>query len=603
MTEAEPTLEETGELEALVALAHREQNAGRLDEAAAVYRKILAAWPDVAEVHANLGLLLARQGNLDDAVAELERAVALKPELVQGHITLGEIFLQQDKLDQAVARYEQVLALEPDLAEVHYNLGSLLVRLGRLDEAAAHFERAAALRPDLAEAHNNLGIVRGNQGKLDQAMASFEHALVLRPDYAEARNNLGNALRQQGKLDQAAAQFQQAITLRPDYFVARNNLGNVLREQGKHDLAVAQYQQAIALAPDYAEAHYNLGFTQREQGQLDEAAANYERALALRPDYPDAQLGLAACYLVKGDYQRGWPLYEGRLRIPGFIAPHSLPRWTGQPLTGRSLLLLAEQGMGDTLHFVRYARMFKALGARVVLAVQPALGQLLASQSNVDEVFVLGSADELPRCDFCLPLLSAPGALGTAASTIPAKIPYLAADAKLSNHWRRELAKVHGFKIGIVWQGSRDYPSDHLRSIPLAEFAPLARLPGVRLISLQKGFGSEQMATADFPVIDLGSRLDETAGAFMDTAAAIRNLDLVVAPDTATGHLAGALGVPVWLALQFSPNWRWLLGRDDSPWYSTMRLFRQTRFGQWSDVFERMAKVAGARCSEPEMID
>jgi tetratricopeptide (TPR) repeat protein len=526
MTAANPAPGEPATLDTLVALAQREHGAGRLAEAEAAYRKILALRPDIAEVCANLGLLLANQAKLDEAAVQFERAVALKPDLFQAHLTLGELLQAQGKLDQAAARFEQLLALCPELAEAHYSLGGVLVRQGKLEEAAARFERAAALRPDLAEAHNNLG--------------------------------------------------------------------NILREQGRHDEAVARYQQALALWPEYAEAHYNLGFTLREQGKLEPAAAHYQHALALRPDYPDAQLGLAACYLAEGDYERGWPLYEGRLRVPGFVTPHDLPRWAGQPLTGRSLLLLAEQGLGDTLHFIRYARTLKEQGARIVLACQPALGRLLESHPDVDELFLLGSAAELPRCDFCLPLLSAPGTFGTDASTIPCDVPYVTADPELRAKWRAELAGIDGFKIGIVWQGSRDYPSDRLRSIPLCHFAPLARLPGVRLISLQKGFGSEQISTVDFPVLDLSDRLDHVAGPFMDAAAVIGSVDLVVTPDTAIGHLAGALGAPVWLALQFSPNWRWLRKRDDSPWYPTMRLFRQTAFGQWPDVFERMADALQA---------
>ena len=334
------------------------------------------------------------------------------------------------------------------------------------------------------------------------------------------------------------------------------------------------------------------------QGRLAEAAASYRQALALRPDYPDAQLGLAECYLLDGDFQRGWPEYEAQLRTPGFVPQHGLPRWQGEPLAGRSLLLFAEQGLGDTLHFLRYARAFKQRGARVVLAAHAALGRLLASHPDLDELFILGSAEEWPRCDFFLPLLSAPGVLGTDASTIPGEVPYLWADPALSEQWRKELAEIEGFKIGIVWQGSRDFHQDRWRSIPLADFAPLAGLPGVRLISLQKGFGSEQIAAVDFPVLDLSGRLDQAAGPFMDTAAVIRNLDLVVTPDTAIAHLAGALGAPVFLAVQFSPNWRWLLSRDDSPWYPTLRLFRQTAFGRWPDVLERIAQAAKARRSK-----
>ncbi len=333
------------------------------------------------------------------------------------------------------------------------------------------------------------------------------------------------------------------------------------------------------------------------QARPDEAAKFFEQALALRPDYTDARMGLAVCYLVRGDYERGWPAYEARLHIPGFLSQPNLTRWTGEPLAGRRLLLFAEQGFGDTFHFVRYARPLKERGARVVLAAQPALGPLLTSHPDLDELFILGSAADLPHCDFYLPLQSAPGALRTDASTIPCEVPYLWADPELTGKWRRELAATGGFKIGIAWQGARDFRMDRWRSIPLAQFAPLAGLPGVRLISLQKGFGSEQIATVDFPVLDLSGRLDDVAGAFMDTAAVLRNLDLVVTADTAIAHLAGALGAPVWVALQYSPNWRWLLDREDSPWYPTMRLFRQTTFGEWPDVFERMADAIQARRS------
>jgi Tfp pilus assembly protein PilF len=676
MTGASKTPGEPAELDALLALAWREIRAGRLDEAVAACRQILAIRPDVAEAHNALGIILAQQNQLDQATKRFEQAIALRPGYTEAHNNLGNVLLGQGKLDEAATRYQQALALRPDYAQAHNNLGNVLLRQGKLDEAAARYQQALALRPDLADALYNLGNILGSQGKLDEAAARFRQALALRPDYSAAHNNLGNVLLGQGKLDEAAAHYQQALTLRPDYIAAHNNLGNVLLSQGKLDEAAARYeqalalrpdlaetqnnlaytlkaqgklddaaarcQQALALRPDYAEAHHNLGVTLRAQGRLDEAAIHYQQALALRPDYADAQMGLATCYLVEEDYQRGWPAYEARLRVPGLVPKHSLPHWTGEPLAGRSLLLLAEQGLGDTLQFVRYARLLKARGARVVLACQKALGRLLESQADSrplkngtgseqhpanpdrhgdrgvpvpifqhaardgadshgpdwDELFILGSAGELPRSDFCLPLLSAPGALGTDASTIPHEVPYLWADPELTAQWRRELAAIEGFKIGIVWQGSRGYHLDRWRSVPLAQFAPLARLPGVRLVSLQKGFGSEQIATVDFPVVDLSSRLDEAAGPFMDTAAVIGNLDLVVSPDSAIGHLAGALGAPVWLALQFSPNWRWQLERDDSPWYPTMRLFRQTRFGQWSDVFERMANAVEARRSE-----
>jgi tetratricopeptide (TPR) repeat protein len=564
ITTAGQTSDSTIELDTLYDLAMREQHAGRFAEAAEIYRKILATWPGIAEVHNNLGTALCQQGQFDEALPQFEQAIALKPDLADAHNSLGNLLRQQGKLEQAVIRYEQALALRPDYVEGYNNLGNLLRQQGQLERAVALFEHAIALRPDYAEAHNNLGNVLWQQGKRQQAVARFEHALSLRPDLPEAHYSLGIA----------------------DWY------------DDKFDQAVARFEQAIALRPDYAEAHNNLGSTLREQFKLTEARQAFERLLALRPDSANAQLGLATCYLLDGDYDRGWPAFEGRLRLPGAAPQPKLPRWEGQPLAGRTLLLIGEEGFGDTLQFIRYARVMKQRGARIVLAAQMALGQLLASHPDLDELYLLGSGKPLPRCDFYLPLLSAAGALLRETSAIPCDVPYISADPELMKHWRQELAQIDGFKIGIVWQGSRDFLLDRWRSFPLAHFAPLAQVPGVRLISLQKGFGSEQIAKVDFPVLDLGDRLDETAGPFMDTAAVIRNLDLVVAPDSGVVHLAGALGAPVWAALQYATNWRWLRDRDDSPWYPTARLFRQTRHGAWPGVFERMAKAVQTQLSE-----
>ncbi len=265
--------------------------------------------------------------------------------------------------------------------------------------------------------------------------------------------------------------------------------------------------------------------------------------MALHPNLAEAENGLAVCLLMQGDFERGWPAYEARLRHRRGWPQPNLPRWNGEPLAGRKLLLVAEEGLGDTLQFLRFGRLLRSQGAHVTLAVQPALLQLLATHPDLDDVCRLGSAAELPTADFYLPLLSVPGVLGTTLSTIPAEIPYLSADAELKAHWREELSKIEGCKIGLTWQAWHDGRMYVRRSIPLAQFAPLARVPGVHLISLQKGAGSEQAKQVDFPVLDFGDRLDEAAGPFMDTAAIIANLNLVVSVDTSIVHLAGALGI------------------------------------------------------------
>jgi Flp pilus assembly protein TadD len=629
MTTANPTPGSAADLAALVAQVQHELRAGRLAEATAAYYRIIEIRPEIAEAHNDLGTLLAQQGRFDLAVARFEQAISLRPNLAMAYYNLGNVLGDLGRLSEAATRFEQAISFRPDYPEALNNLGNLLTNQGKFDQAVPRFEQALTLRPQSAELYNNLGNALSKQGKLDEAAARLEQALILQPDYAEAYVNLGNVFASQNKLDQAAARFERAIALRPDnpeahnnlasvlwkqdkfdeatvqvekalalwpdFAEAHNNLGNILASRDNLDLAAAQFEQALALRPDHVDFYNNLGKALLNQFQLDQAAARFEQALARAPDFADAECGLATCYLVKGDYERGWPAYEARLRLPEAPPQPNLPRWNGEPLVGRSLLLVAEQGLGDTLHFVRFAHAFKARGAKIVLACQAALRPLLASHPDLDELFILGSSKAWPHCDFYLPLHSAPFALRTSASTIPSEIPYLAADPKLTEAWRRELSAVDGFKIGIVWQGSRGYSSDRWRSIQLAHFAPLARSPGVRLFSLQKGFGSEQVAKVDFPVLDLSDRLDEATGPFLDTAAVISNLDLVVTANTAVAHLAGALGAPVWLALQFSPDWRWLRDCDDSPWYPTMRLFRQNRFGDWPDVFERITNAVRLR--------
>jgi len=508
---------------------------------------------------------------------------------------LAQTLLAQGKLDEAATRYEHALALNPNLVEALNDLGILLGKLGRPDASIERFQEALALRPDYVEAHNNLGIVLAKQDRLDEAAAHFEQAIYAKSDYAEAYNNLASVLWKQEKLDPAVARFEQAVACRPDYVDALTNLGGVLKDLGRFDLARQRLERAIALRPDHAEAYHSLGNVLLNECQFAEAAARYRQTLALAPQHVDAHVNLATIHLVAGDYPQGLPLYEWRLLAPGFSPPAHTPRWAGEPLAGRSLLLVAEQGLGDTIQFLRYARVFKQLGARVVLAVQGALVRLLTGHPDIDELVALGPLDALPQIDFYLPLLSAAAALSTTVDTIPRHVPYLWADRGLAEHWHQELAGIEGMRIGIVWQGARRYLFDRWRSIPLAAFGPLARVPGVRLISLQKGEGAEQAAQVDFPLLDLSDRLDATSGAFLDTAAVIANLDLVIAPNSAVAHLAGALGAPVWLALPSWPEWRWLEGRDDSPWYPTMRLFRQTEFGRWDDVFERMAAAVEAR--------
>jgi tetratricopeptide (TPR) repeat protein len=484
---------------------------------------------------------------------------------------------------------QQPLRPQPDSAGAHNTRGIALAQQGRRDEALSEFEQALRLDPGYAPAHNNLGITLGEQGKPGEALAHFREALRLRPDYPEAHNNLGMALGELGKPDEAVAPCREALRLRPDYPQGHNNLGIALVAQGQLDEAVAHFREAVRLQPDYGEALVNLGLACVQQGRVDESLRCYDHALQVRPDFAQAHLSRSMALLLLGNFEEGWREYEWRWRCkawPSPMPPFRQPLWDGGTLHGRTVLLHAEQGLGDTLQFIRFAPLVKQRGGTVVVACPPPLARLLGTCPGIDCVVPGGAS--LPDFDVHAPLLSLPALLGTTLATVPAAVPYLTADPQLVQHWRRELSSVQAFKVGIAWQGNPKHRGDRLRSVPLAEFAPLGRVAGVRLFSLQMGPGREQLPALAGPwdLTDLG---DRTSDDWMETAAQVRCLDLVVAVDMGVAHLAGALGVPVWVALPFAPDWRWLVGREDSPWYPTLRLFRQSEPGNWEAVFARLA--------------
>jgi Flp pilus assembly protein TadD len=461
---------------------------------------------------------------------------------------------------------------------------------GEHDRAEAVLRQILQAAPETFGAAHLQGLVHRARGDLDLAAASFKQVLRSRPDRAEVQLDLGIAYHLQRRLDNAAACYREALGLRPEYPQAHTNLGTVLQDQGNLTEAEECHRRALRIDADFFDAHFNLANALKEQGRDAEAETSFREALRLRPGFAGAHMNRGMVLLRLGRLEEGWSEYEWRFQqrqpAPRFL---DRPRWDGSAPRGQTLLLHAEQGMGDFLMFVRYVPLVRRLGARVVLECPPAATRLLAQGPEVDVLVPRGAP--LPEFDAHAPLLSVPGLMGTRLDTIPAGVPYLHADPGLVAHWRERLSPVPGFKVGIAWQGDPTYRWDRQRSIPLAQFAPLAALPGVRLLSLQKGLGVEQLELVEgwFEVDDLGGRLDEEHGAFMDTAAVIMNLDLVVSPDTAIAHLAGALGVPTWLALGADPHWPWMQGRDDSPWYPTMRLFHQRRPGVWGEVFSRMA--------------
>lgn len=462
------------------------------------------------------------------------------------------------------------------------------------------FRRIPSIRHADAGALQRRGLALGRRGRLAEAASCCQKALQLRPHFPAAHFCLGRVFARKHRWSQAVDCFETALRQRPKLPAVLNRLGLALAELDRWEEAIACYRKLLVQQPDHFLAHRILCKAYSHLGRLDDSLRHIEHALRLKPGHPESRVNRALLWLRQGEFARGWAEYEWRWQLTG-NPPRRLPQplWDGAPLAGRTILLHAEQGLGDTLHFLRYAAGLKESGARVILESPPALSRLLARCPGIDCLVTRGST--LPPFDVHAPLLSLPRLVGTILANIPARVPYLAAEPKLVESWRRKLAAYPGFKVGIVWQGSSRFPDDRLRSIPLSHFESLAGVKGVRLFSLQKNEGTEQLAgrANRFPVIDLGPKVDEAAGPFMDTAAIMPNLDLVITCDTAIAHLAGALGVPVWLPLSVSSDWRWRLNQEDSPWYPSMRLFRQKEHGNWREVFLRLTAALKLECRRP----
>ncbi len=523
-------------------------------------------------------------GNLAQAEQLYRQAVELAPNDPVTHYNLGVALEAQQLGEAAIDCYRRALQLRSDFFEAACNLGTALWAQGQLDEAADCFRRVITLRPEFSAAHVRLAHVLSARGLFEEAAASCRQALQSCPSNCDAWLRLGQSLCRLRRWDEAIESFRRGLQVRPHDPGLLNGLGAALGQLECFAEADACFREALGLKPDFPEAHYNLGNSLRDQGKTIEALACYEAALKLRPEYPAARFNRCLLWLLLGEYRRGWPEYIWRWRCPGAPARRfRQPLWDGANLGGRTILLHDDQGLGDFMQMIRFAPLVQRRGGVVVVECPLPLVPLLRGAAGIDRLIPAG--EPLPDCAVHAWLFALPGALGTTLETIPAHVPYLAADL-VKNHPRpRDSSHPRELRIGIVWQGSPTHQKDRHRSVPLAQLAPLARVPGVRLFSLQKGARIEESAGADFPVTDLAG----THAHFGETASAISNLDLVIGVDTSVIHCAGALGVPTWVALPFVNDWRWLLGRADSPWYPTVRLFRQQQPGAWQNVFESMA--------------
>ncbi len=532
---------------------------------------------------------LVQQGQVDRLVELLNEAVRQYPQEAEIHHLFGWAATQQRRYEEAVAHFREAVRLKPDAAGSQNNLGLLLLEQERLGEAIEAFKAAVGAQPNYVDGLTNLSLALARAGLCEHALFFLNEALKHDPRCADAHHYLGFCYLTLGRLEEAERHLAAALELRPGSGGYLSTLGLLREKQHRAEEATVLFQQAVNANPTIAEPWNNLGNVEAAVwGNYERALQYFNQTLAIRPLYADAKYHRGMVELTIGDFERGWADYEFRpTMFQKSRERYGRPRWNGEPLAGKTIVLHCEQGLGDTLQFIRYAQYAKRLGAMVVCEVQKPLMRLLANTPGIDSLLEEGV--ELPPHDFQIPLLSMANVLGIP----PQQAPYLFASAERLEFWKPRIAQIPGFKIGIAWQGAPLFKYDWLRSIPLAQFAPLARLSGHTLISLQKSDGVDQIAAnrETVPVVVLQPEIDTTAGAFMDTAAIMMHLDLVVTSDTAIAHLAGGLGVRVWLATAYAPDWRWMTAREDSPWYPTMRLFRQTKVAQWEDVFEKMATM------------
>lgn len=550
----------------------------------------IAVHPGSAAAHSNQGSALEALGRWDAALASFAHAIALDPSHLEAQFNHANLLFQQAQYDAALAGFERAIALQPALLAAHLNRGNTLRRLGRWGEAAESYERAIALDPAHAAAHMSRGLVLKELQQLPAALASYERAIALKPDYAQAHSNRGNVQKALRQWDAALQSYDRAIASAPDFAEAHFNKGVTLQELGRCDAAIACYDAALRIRPDYAEAHANRGNALTEQNRMDDALASYDRALVLAPQDAPGHFNRAIAHLLAGNLERGWRDYEWRWRNPaGSVINEArefdAPLWLGaQSLDGKTILLHGEQGLGDMLQFCRYASCVALRGATVLLEVKAPLVALCATLAGVARVLARGEA--LPPIDYHCPLMSLPLAFGTTLENIPASAGYLHADPAKIAHWRARLQSGSRPRVGLVWSGNARQRNDHKRSLPLALL--LAHLPAdIDYVCLQTDVRDTDRAAlvGSGRIQDFGAELD-----FDHTAAVCAGLDLVVGVCTSIVHLSAALGRPTWVLLPFSPDWRWLLGRSDSPWYQSVTLYRQTAPGDWQSALRRLAE-------------
>jgi len=542
-----------------VAHAIRCHQAGQLTDAEAIYRRILSKDPNNFDALHLLGLICGQRGDTEQSIDLISRAIRLKPDYPVSYYNLGNIFSNKGSLDEAVAAYRQAIQLDPNFSEAYSRLGNVLQE----------------------------------QGRQEEAVKSHRQAAQLRPESAVAQNDLANALVANGDVDDAVATFQRALSLDPRNAAIYYNFGNALMARGEFAAAANCYQRAIGIGPTNSDMFNNLGASLVALGRPEEAIQSYEQAVQIRPNDAAAHWHLATALLVTGNFERGWEEFERRIEYSAMRLNRgfSQPQWDGAPPIGKTVLLHAEGGFGDALHFVRMVPEVVSRGGKWILECQRELVSLFAQISGVARIIPRG--EQLPHFDMHMPLQGLPRILKIRLENIPNTVPYLHPPGDRVEYWKSVIPNSDTFKVGLVWAGSK-HGAHSSRTGSIDVFAPLAKVEGVTFFSLQKGEESHQTPPAGMEWMDFTPEI----GDFADCAALMANLDLIVSVDTSAAHLAGAIARPVWVLIPFACDFRWLRDRTDSPWYPTMRLFRQTPSIGWNKVAQNIAEALRVEVSK-----
>ncbi|WP_158903700.1 tetratricopeptide repeat protein [Burkholderia sp. L27(2015)] len=574
--------------------AHALSNLGNLlcdlglyHEAVLNYDRALASWPNSAESHSNRGNALRELKRFDESIASFERALALKPDFSEALSNLGNALRDAGRREDALVSYDRALALKPDYPSALANRGNVLRELRRFDEALSDFERGLALEPQSAVLLSSRGDAFFGLQRFGEALADYDAALAIDPEHFLARSNRGSALRELRRFDESLVAVDQALLLQPDSAEILTNRGDTLCELSRFEEALSAYDRALVISPSHAGGLSNRGNALRALKRYDEALATYAAALETGFELAATHMNESLCRLLIGDLELGWQKYEWRFETENMlqhVRVFEQPRWQGQPLTGKRILLYAEQGFGDTIQFCRYARLVAERGAHVILEVPPALKSLLGQLTGVAQV--LSQGDVLPEFDYQCPMLSLPLVCATTLTNIPAAPSYIQAEQARIPQWQARLSVSSRLRVGLAWSGNPQHRNNHNRSLLPAILNPLMDVP-VQYVSVQREHAAADTAwLAQHGIAHFGEQLRD----FADTAALLSCMDLVITVDTAIAHLAGALGKPVWILLPYDPDWRWLTERDDSPWYPSAQLFRQTARGDWGRVIERVVE-------------